>query len=182
MTRLKQVAVEPGTGYAEESSILAIIITLVVIALVGIPLGLYNKRIGDEGSRSADVSNYSALAIQVNGTVRVVRQLLKKGVVDEVLLAETKVTLITPGVVPTNLDEVASDNAGKLNVKLSAIYWSSHDPLVTIDNENYRVGDKVKGFTITEIRKTEVVFRSPFGEKTVMYFYEYLDSTKTGKQ
>ena len=52
-------------------------------------------------------------------------------------------------------------------VKVTAIYWSPVDPLATINDENYRVGDTVNGHTIIEIRKTEVVFRDPQGEEVV---------------
>jgi hypothetical protein len=178
MTGLNKAAVQKGTGYCEESPRLAIIITVIVILLVGVPLGLLNKKISDEGSRDADVSLYADLANKVGVNVRVVGEMLEKGVVDVVALAAVaapKVTLITPDINPTNMQEAASQDPNKLNVTLSAIYWNPSDPLVTIDNENYRVGDKVKGFTILEIRKTEVVFRSPLGDKVVKYFYDYLN-------
>ena len=70
---------------------------------------------------------------------------------------------------------LATPDPDELDLKLTAIYWNPHDPLVTINDENYRVGDKVNGFTILEIRKTEIVFRSPAGEKIVKYFYDYLN-------
>ena len=164
--------------YREEPPRLAIAITLVAVILVGIPLGVFNKKIVDEGSRSADVSKYTALAMQVNGTVKVVREMLEQGVVSDVALSGVtapSVKLIVPQVNPTNMQEAADQDPNKLNVKLSGIYWSERDPLVSIDGENYRVGDKIHGFTILEIRKTEVVFRSPLGEKIVKYFYDYLD-------
>ena len=160
--------------YREEPPRLAIAITLVAVAVVGIPLGLFNKKIVDEGSRSADVSKYTALATQVNGTVKVVRDMLEKGVVSDVALSGVtapSVKLIVPQVNPTNMQEAADQDPNKLNVKLSGIYWSERDPLVSIDGDNYRVGDKIHGFTILEIRKTEVVFRSPLGEKVIKYFY-----------
>lgn len=181
MTGLKKMIGQPETGYREESSRLAVIIAIVILALVVIPLGLLNKKISDEGSRAADVSIYTALAAKVDGNVRVVREMLEKGVVDMVALAAVaapKVTLITPDINPTNLQEAADQDPNKLNVTLSAIYWNPTDPLVTIDNENYRAGDKIKGFTILEIRQTEVVFRSPLGDKIVKYFYDYLEPSK----
>jgi len=177
MIGLKRAVSQPGTGYSEESPMLAIIIAIVVVVLVGIPLGLLNKKISDEGSLAADVSRYTGLANKVAGNVRVVREMLEKGVVDEVAMAAVaapRVTLITPDVNPTDMKEATSQDSNKLNVKLSAIYWNPQDPLITIDDENYRVGDKVKGFTILEIRKTEVVFRSPLGDKVIKYFYDYL--------
>lgn len=59
-------------------------------------------------------------------------------------------------------------------LKLSAIYWNPSDPLVTINDENYRVGDIVNGYKILEIRKTEVLFINSQGEKSVKQFYDYL--------
>lgn len=182
MTGLNKAASQPGTSYREESPRLTIIIAMVAVALVVIPLGLLNKKIADEGSLAADVSRYTGLADKVGGNVRVVREILEKGVVDVVALAAVaapRVSLITPDVNPTNMQEATSQDPNKLNVKLSAIYWNPQDPLVTIDNENYRTGDKIKGFTILEIRKTEVVFRSPLGDKIVKYFYDYLEPAKT---
>jgi hypothetical protein len=182
MTGLNKAASRPRMGYREESPGLAIIIAIVVVALVGIPLVLLNKKIAGEGSRAADISRYSGLANKVDGNVRIVHEILEKGVVDEVALAAVaapRVTLITPDITPTNMQEAASQDPSKLNVKLNAIYYSTHDPLVTIDNENYRAGDKIKGFTILEIRKTEVVFRSPLGDKVVKYFYDYLEPSKS---
>lgn len=118
----------------------------------------------------------------LGGNVRLVRAILEKGVVDVVALAAVAVpviTLITPDIDPTNMQEAASRDPNKLTVKLSAIYWNPRDPLVTIDNDKYRVGDRIKGFTILEIRKTEVVFRSPPGDSSVKYFHDYLEPSKT---
>lgn len=182
MTGLNKAASQSGIGYCEESPRLAIIITLVVVALVGTPLGLLNKKIADEGLQAADVSLYTGLANKVGGNVRVVREMLEKGIVDGAALAAVaapRVTLITPDIDPTNMQEAASQDPNKLNISLSAIYWSPQDPLVTIDNDNYRIGDKISGFTIMEIRKTEVVFRSPLGDKVVKYFYDYLQPSMT---
>jgi len=181
MTRFNKEVSLVAVGYREESPRLAIIIAMAVVAVVGLPLGLFNKKIADEGFRAADVSLYTGLADRVGGNVRVVREILEKGVVDKVALAAVaapRVTLITPDINPTNLQEAADQDPNKLNVELKAIYFSTKDPLVTIDNENYRVGDKVKGFTIIEIRRTEVVFRSPLGDKIVKYFYDYLEPSK----
>jgi hypothetical protein len=118
------------------------------------------------------------LAGMVAGNVTIVRGILEKGVVDMAALAAAaapKVTLITPDLSPTNLQKGADQDQSKLDIKLNAIYWNPSDPLVTIDNENYRMGDTIKGFKILEIRETEVVFRSPLGDKVVKYFYDYLD-------
>jgi len=64
---------------------------------------------------------------------------------------------------------------GKCDLQLQAIYWSPNGSMVTIDGENYHVGDKISGLTVQEIRKTEVVFLNPAGEKLVSFFYDYVD-------
>ncbi len=180
MKKLNKTSESLPEVYREESSRPAVIIMIVIVALIAAPLALANKRIGDDGQRAADVSKYAKLAKQLNANVTVVLEALKRGVVKESALKETSVlgqsgpTTIIPPVTPTNLNE-SSGNPNELEIKLTAIYWNPRDPLVTIDGENYYVGDKVKGFTILEIRKTEVVFRSPAGEKIVKYFYDYLN-------
>ena len=154
--------------YREESPKLAIIIMIVSVVLIGAPLTMANKRIGDEGQRAADVSKYAQLAQQLNAKMALVLSNFKRGVVNEDRLRESDTigsrgpTLITPHITPTNVSE--DDDPNKLDIKLSAIYWNEKDPLVTIDNENYRVGDKVNGFTILEISKTSIIPRNPAGE------------------
>ena len=171
-----------GLEYREESVKPAIITMLVAVVAVALPLGWMIHKTGDEGIRVADISRYKALATLVDGNVATIRKILANDVVDDDALsgvaAAPVVTLITPDIGPTNLDEAAQNTAKQLDVELKAIYWNPRDPLVTLGDENYRVGEKVQGFTIMEIRKTEVVFRSPLGETVVKYFYEYLDRPK----
>ncbi len=180
MKNMMQGTRDSCENYREESPKIAVVTAVVAVMLVGAPLVLANKKIDDAGNRGADVSKYAKLVKNLDNNVQVVQRVLEKGIVKESVLAATGLvsakgtTLITPPVVPTNRNESTND-PNELNVVLSAIYWNPRDPLVTIDNENYYVGDKIKGFTILEIRKTEVVFRSPAGEKVVKYFYDYLD-------
>ncbi len=169
---------KPAGGYCEESAKFAIWVTVIAVGLVATPLALANRKIDEEGSKAADISKYTKIVKVVDENVQFVKEVLKKGIVKEDVLraggiSSKGTTLITPPVVPTNISE-ASNDPNALNIVLSAIYWNPTEPLVTIDDENYYVGDKVKGFTILEIRKTEVVFRSPMGEKVVKYFYDYL--------
>jgi hypothetical protein len=179
MTSREQTIDQMTQEYREESVKPAVITMLVAVVVVALPLGWIINRIGDAGSRSADISKYKALAALVDGNVVAIRNILENEVVDEDALsgvvAAPVVTLITPDIGPTNLDEAAQNTTKQLDVELKAIYWNPREPLVTLGNENYRVGEKVQGFTIMEIRKTEVVFRSPLGETVVKYFYEYLD-------
>jgi hypothetical protein len=166
--------------YREESPRPAIIIMVVAVALVAAPLALANKRIGDDGQRAADVSKYALLAQKLNANVSVVLTAFKKGIVSESHLRESGVlgnrgaTVIIPDRMPKKMGESDKD-PGNDDLRLSAIYWIPGDPLVTINDENYREGDKVEGFTILKIGKTEVELRSPAGEKIVKKFYDYLD-------
>lgn len=86
-------------------------------------------------------------------------------------------TVCLYGPPPRSTDQSSEAEGMKQNidsVKLNAIYWNPKDPLVTIDDENYRTGDMVNSYRIIEIREAEVVFSSPQGEKVVKYFYDYL--------
>ena len=74
--------------------------------------------------------------------------------------------------------KAASQDSGKLKIKLSAIYWNPNDPIATINGENYRVGEMIQNHRIIEIRKTEVIFEDPMGEKVIIYFYDYLDKPR----
>jgi hypothetical protein len=167
--------------YREESVKPAMVTALVAVMAIAFPLGWVIHKIGDAGGRAANISKYNDLASLVDGNVAVIRKVLANDVVDERELtgvaAAPVVTLITPDITPTNMGE-AAQNKNELNVKLKAIYWNPRDPLVTIGDENYRIGDKVEGFKIKEIRKTEVVFMSPMGDTVVKYFYDYLDTPK----
>lgn len=179
MKSLLQITEKSIEGYREESPRMAVVVTVLAVVLIGAPLALANKKIDDEGARAADISKYSKLVQAVDNNVQMVQNVLEKGVVKESVLAAGTLlskgtTLITPHIVPTNLNESTRD-PNDLDIKLSAIYWNPKDPLVTINGDNLHVGDRIKGFTILEIRKTEVVFRSPTGEKVVKYFYDYLD-------
>ncbi|MEE9369730.1 MAG: hypothetical protein V3V05_12850 [Pontiella sp.] len=168
--------------YQEESIKPAIIVMLVAVVIVSLPLGWMIHKISDQGVRIADVSRYQNLALLVDSNVSTIRKILANDVVDDRVLsgvaAAPLVTLITPNISPTNRDEAAHSNTKNLDVELKAIYWSPRDPLVTLGDENYRVGEKIQGFTIAEIRKTEVVFKSPLGDTVVKYFYDYLDTPK----
>jgi hypothetical protein len=160
----------------------AIYFALLVVVLVAAPLLWWNHKTGAEGLVVADTSNYAALARQVSLDVRTVQGILNNEVVDKRVLrglgAAPVVTLITPEIMPTNLDEAATLGNRKFNIELSGIYWIPADPIVTIDGENYKTGDLVQGHRIVEIRQTEVVFEDPLGEKVVKYFYDFLDDAK----
>lgn len=151
---------------------------LVAVTIVAAPLGWLNQKIGAEGFRIADTTQYRNLVDGVGRDVKAVQRMLDSERMDEVALKGVPVvTLITPDIMPTNMGEAVQSN-GKLNIELSAIYWNSHDPIATINGENYHVGEFINGYKIIEIRKTEVVFEDPMGEKVIIYFYDYLDQGK----
>lgn len=166
--------------YQEESPKAAIITTLVIVLIIALPLGWMIRDIGDSGFRAADTSKYSALAESVAGDVAAVRSMIENEISDEnvVIGIASAPFVITPDIGPTNMDEAAAANNGELNVVLKAIYWNPSAPMITIGSENYEVGEIINGYTITEIRKTEVVFLSPLGNPVVKYFYDYLDNSK----
>jgi hypothetical protein len=162
----REVAVKP-----------AVYTMLAVVIAAALPLGWLNLRIGEEGSKIADTTRYSELVAVVNRDLKTVQNMIASARVDERSLKGSlapAVTLITPDILPTNLDEASRQDASKFNIELNGIYWSPVDPIVTINDENYKVGDLVQGYRILEIRKTEVVFEDPMGEPIIKYFYDYL--------
>ena len=182
MSRTKTLEQLSVQEYQEESVKPALIAMIVAVVVVTLPLGWMIHKIGDEGFSSTEISKYTGLAMLVDRNVMNVHKILENDVVDEDILSGVSVapmvTLITPNIGPTNMGESAGQSGKQLKVKLKAIYWNPRDPLVTIGDDNYRVGEKIQGFTITEIRKTEVVFRSPLGDTVIKYFYDYLDTPK----
>ncbi len=167
--------------YREVSVKPAVYTMLIVVAAVAAPLGWLNQKIGAEGFEIADTSQYQNLVAVVGQDVDMVQRMLDNERIDERELRGTMapvVTLITPDIMPTNMAEAANQEPEKFKIKLSGIYWSAHDPLATINGENCHVGDFIQGHRIVEIRKTEVVFEDPMGEKIVKYFYDYLEKPK----
>lgn len=164
--------------YREEQVKPSIYTMLVVVAVVAAPLGWLNLKIGAEGSKIADTTRYREVVDVVNQDVNTVRLMLDNAHVDENALKGAlapAVTLISPKIMPTNMDEATMQKSTTFKIEMNGIYWSKHDPIVTINNENYHVGDMIQGHRILEIRKTEVLFEDPMGEKVMKYFYEYLD-------
>ncbi len=163
----------------------AIYTMLIVVAAVAAPLGWLNQKIGAEGFKVADTTQYQNLVAVVGRDVKTVHRILSNELVDEAVLKGTLapvVTLITPDIMPTNMGEASTQNTGKFNIKLNGIYWSSQNPIATINGENYHTGDLIQGHRIIEIRKTEVVFEDPMGDKIVKYFYDYLGKPKKGNR
>jgi hypothetical protein len=153
----------------------AVYTTLVVVAIVAIPLGWLNMKIGAEGSRVADTSEYRKLVAGVSRDVVMVENMLENAQVDPRVLKGAMapaVTLITPDILPSEKNPNAKQKDTQLDVELTGIYWARSDPIVTIDGENYHVGERIQGHRIVEIRATEVVFEDPMGKKVVKNFYE----------
>lgn len=167
-------------AYREERVKPAVLVMVVVVVLVAVPLAWWNHKIGAEGSKIADTTQYHSLADLVGRDVKTVQRMLDNERVDVRALKGLKAApaLITPEVMPTNMAEAAVQTPKKFKPELSGIYWSTHDPMATINGETYRPGEVVQGHRIVEIRETEVVFEDPLGEKIVIYFYDYPAATK----
>ena len=166
-----------ASEYKEVSVKPAVYTMLVVVAAVAAPLGWLNLKVGAEGSEVADTSRYHDLVAVVNQDVITVQRMLDNEFVDERSLKGSlapTVTLITPDIMPVDMKTEAMQDSGNFKIDLSAIYWSPTDPIVTINDENYRVGEMIQNHRIIEIRKTEVLFEDPMGETVVKDFYEYL--------
>lgn len=182
MSRLNAPVSKVETFYHEESITPPILVMSLLVIAIASPLVWFNYSDLQQSARSADVSKYRVLAGELQVKTEDVRRMFSTEAVDESLMTQvssaSEVTLITPDSPVTNEAETVSRDPSAFSVKLKAIYWNPVDPLVTIEDENYKVGEKIHGFTIVEIRKTAVIFRSPLGEQVIKYFYDYLDKPK----
>lgn len=142
---------------------------LIVVAAVAAPLGWLNLKIGAEGSRGADISRYSDLLAVVNRDVDTVQRILDHEQMDEKVLKGSLAKVpqwISPDDkdLPVNRKDTPKLKPGNLKIELSGIYWSLTDPIATINDENYHVGDQIQNHKIIEIRKNKVLFEDPMGE------------------
>ena len=183
MIGIRKTKTDVASEYREVQVKPAVYTMLVIEAAFSAPLGWLNIKVGAKGSEVADTSRYHDLLAVVDRDVKTVQRMLDNEHVDERSLKGSLapvVTLITPdNFTPTNMDDAANQNSGKLKIELNAIYWNPTDPIATINDENYHVGDMIQNHRIIEIRKTAVVFEDPMGEKIVINFYDYLG--KPGK-
>lgn len=162
-TSIKKISV--STPYKEESVRVPVIITIIILALIITPLVLWIMRIDDAGTRAANVSKFDSLIGSVQQDVRAVRAFLDNNT-DELeamrnAQQEQVVTLIVPEVII--VDEQKEQRIDPLKVDLEGIYWSPNNPLVSINEETYRVGDIIQGYEIIQIGKMAVLFQSPDG-------------------
>ncbi len=174
MARKGILEMDVRDSYQEESVKVPFFVTLVVLALVSAPIVYWMMKINDEGSRSANFSNYDALVEVVNNDVRMVDAMLRNDAEALSAIRSSRgapmVTLIVPDVVI--VQEKRSGNSPEaLKVTLEGIYWNPVTPLVGMNGETYRVGDVIQGYEITRIGKTSVQFQGPDGsiEKRGMY-------------
>ena len=93
----------------------AIYTMLVVVVAVAAPLGWLNIKVGAKGSEVADTSRYHDLLAVVDQDVKTVQRMLDNEHVDDKMLKGSLapvVTLITPDIMPTNMDEAARQESG----------------------------------------------------------------------
>lgn len=169
----------PGSGqpYREEPVKPAIYTMLVIVGIVALPLGWLNQKISAEGSKVADTSRYQELVKTVTQDVVSVQRMLDSETVGQKVLKGTagpQVSFFRPDVPRTNEDDIVMQDSAKFKIELSGIYWGKN-PIATINGDNYHTGETVMGHRIIEIRKTEVVFEDPMGQKAVKYLYDFLD-------
>lgn len=179
MNNRNQMMNKTGGSYREESGKLAAVTMLLLVCAIALPMGWMAHLNRKQSNSSNEIKKYSIRAEALQSEIMTIQQMLKNEVLDDELLIEVAtapgVALIATDDVQVNEKESDKNKPKKLNVELNAIYWNPESPLITIGKENYKVGEKIQGFTIVEIRKTEVVFQSPLGEEVVKYFYDYLD-------
>ncbi|MDF7799997.1 hypothetical protein P4C99_11025 [Pontiellaceae bacterium B1224] len=172
---IKHISVMPE--YKEESVKIPVAITMVLLLLVCTPLVLWIIKINDEGSRATDISQYNALVSKVNNDVRTVDAILRNDAEELEAIRSAQrtqvVTLIVPEVVIIE-ERAGAAKAKPLNISLDGIYWSPNNPLVSIGDETYRIGDVLQGYEIIGINKTTVQFQAADGTLIVKDMYEDL--------
>ncbi|MDF7808433.1 hypothetical protein P4E94_13345 [Pontiellaceae bacterium B12219] len=165
----------PGTPYKEESIKIPAGVTVVLLVLICIPLLLWILRINEEGARATNTAKYDAMVAKVQNDAQTVDALLRNDAaeLEAMRAAKEAVTLIVPEIVIVE-EKKEPEKIGALKVNIDGIYWSPKNPLVSIGDETYRIGDVVQGYEIVRINKTTVHFQAPDGTLVVQDMYEDL--------
>jgi hypothetical protein len=170
------------TAYKEESVKIPVAIAVLLVILISVPMVLWILKINDEGTRSADVTSYETLIRKVNQDVRTVRAYMSNDAAELESIRNSQknmvVTLIVPEVVI--IDEKKEQTIQPLKADLDGIYWSPSNPLVSINDETYRIGDIIQGYEIIKIDKTVVHFQASDG--TIVLKDMYGDLLKGSKR
>ncbi len=159
------------TVYHEESAKWPVLILGVVLVLAITPWVWTLSKINYAGSKSADISKYTALIQFASADIDAVKYALASRSTKQAI-QKRSVTLIVPELVV--IDEVKLGTLSPLQIKMNGIYWNPSNPLVGINSETYGVGDKVQGYVIVKIGKTAVHFKAKDGTIVVKDFYENL--------
>jgi len=165
------------TVYREESTKRSVAIAGVALTLLIVPLVGSISRINAAGLKSADISKYTTLIRTVDSDMRTVEKALANRL-SGLESTERSVTLIIPELVIINEIKPDDERPTSLKIDLKGIYWNPSNPLVGINNETYRVGDKIQGYVIVKIGKTAVHFKAKDGTLVVKDFYENLFKSK----
>lgn len=163
------------SAYKEESVKPAVAVMILLVCAISLPLGWLTYQARSAAVNAFDLDRYTVMADQLKSEIEEVRGLLQNDSFDIGPLNKVVPDPFVPATVLPDPDESIPKT---LDVELKAIYWIRGAPLVTIGQKNYRVGEKIDGFTIVEIRKIEVDFESPAGERITKYFYESLNEPK----
>ncbi len=179
-SRLKVEEGDLTADYCEESIKVPLAITVAAVLLVGCPLGYWVYTINEEGFRATDVSKYNELVQSVEGNVQTVNTLLHCNA-DElaVINAARKASVVTLIIPEEDEPEEgkavgAAAESAPFRVSIDGIYWNPANPLVGINGETYREGDRLNGHTIVKIGKTTVRLRDAIGNEIEMDMYENL--------
>jgi hypothetical protein len=171
----------PGPAYKEESVKIPAAVTVALLILICAPLVLWIIRINAEGIQATNTAKYDALVSKVENDVRTVDALLRNDAEELEAMRQAQqsqvVTLIVPEVVIVE-EKKNPEKISPLKVNLDGIYWNAKNPLISIGDETYRVGDVIQGYEIVRINKTTVQFRAPDGSLVVKDMYENLLNKK----
>jgi len=166
------------TDYCEESIKIPALITIVLLAIICIPLTIRIYRIDAAGKMSTDISKYQELVEVVGGDLQMVSSIVNNDSKELAALnaarAAGTVRLIVPEVVIVERRSADSQKRSTLNIDIDGIYWSAANPLVTINGETYHEGDTIQNYTITKIDKRSIRFEDQNGTVIEKDIYENL--------
>lgn len=183
MSRKPGVPLTAGeVDYREETVRGPVLLTLLLVVLIAAPLVYWMFLLNREGTRTADVSQYTVLVEALDSNVTTVDAMLRNDLEEVAAINEASknnmVKLIVPDFVIIEDEPQAPKPKEQFAVKLDGIYWSASNPLVGLNGETYRVGDTVQNFEIIQIGKSKVRFHGPDDEIVIMDINESLHKFK----
>ena len=168
--------------YREETVRMPAVLTLLLVTLIAAPLVYWMIQINQEGTRTANVSQYTVLVEALDSNVKTVDALLRDDTEELAAIREAskneEVPLLVSNIIIIEEELETPKPKESLDVKLDGIYWSPSNPLVGLNGDTYRIGDKIQNYEIIQIGKSKVRLHGPDGEIVIMDMNENLRTFK----